>query len=124
MDITRQRAQFFKALYARFGDLNGYLDHPHEHKFRCFSVGCILYYAGEIERAREVFDQMDTGKNCNFCTYSKCVESIAGHAMLLEAAGQIREAISCYEEVIAEGYACERYIPHIQKLKKKAKIKS
>lgn len=122
--IKKHRMQFFDALNAKFGDLNGYLNNPHERKLRCFLVGCVLYYSGETEEARKLFDQMNTGKNCISCSYNKCVKSIAGRAMLLEADGQYEEAISCYEEVIAEGYACEQYISHIQKLKKKAKMMS
>jgi tetratricopeptide (TPR) repeat protein len=122
--IQKHRTMFFKALNAKFGDVNAYISHPHERKQRCFIVGRVLYYSGEIEEARKLFDQMDTGKNCIYCSYSKCVESIVGHAMLLESEGRYEEAIVGYEEVIAEGYECEKYIPHVQMLQKKANLKS
>lgn len=122
--IKKHSMQFFSALNAKFGNIETYVNHPHERKQRCFLVGRIFYYNGEIQEARKYFDQMDDGKNCILCSYSKCVRSIAGHAMILEAEGRYEEAIAGYEEVIAAGYAGDKYIPHVRMLKKKAKIKS
>lgn len=119
--ITRQHDLFFAALKNTHGNLDSFLAHPHERKYRLFIVGRILFYSGKTEEARQLFERMKTGNNCVFCHYNRCVESLVGQAMLLEAEGRLEEAIALYDEVIEEGYECERYIPYNRRLKKKVK---
>lgn len=115
--------QFIQAMHAKFGDTDAFINDPNARKQRCFLVGRVLYYAGGTEEARKMFLQMESGKNCIQCSYNKCVESIVARALLFECEGRYIEAAACYQEVIDEGFECHRYIPYLQNLKKKAKIK-
>ncbi len=112
------RENFFKALQNVHGDLESYLAHPTERKRRLFIVGRVLFYSGKTDDARQLFEQMKSGKNCDNCHYYRCVESLVGEAMMLESEGLLEDAAALYDEVIAEGYLCERFIPYNKKLKK------
>lgn len=116
--------RYFEELKKQYQDISGYINNPAERKQRLFSVGCVCYYSGRTEEARAYFDQMDTGKNCSNCPYVKCVESMVGHAMLLEGEGRLDEAIVLYEEAVAEGYESSHYSPQKRIIKKKVKKNS
>lgn len=117
--ITRQYDLFFAALKNTYGNPDSFLAHPHERKHRLFIVGKILFYSGKTDEARQLFERMNTGKNCVNCHYNRCVESLVGQAMLLEAESRPEEAAALYDEVIKEGYQCERFIPYNKRLRKK-----
>lgn len=111
------RKNFLDALRNAHGYLDSYLAHPHERKHRLFIVGRILFYSGKADEARQLFERMRTGKNCVNCHYNRCVESLVGEAMLLESEGHPEEAAALYDEVIKEGFLCERFIPYNKKLR-------
>jgi len=63
-------------------------------------LGYCYAVIGEYEKAKDYFEKALSHRKCNNCTYSKCTESLAGRAFLLERQGKLEEALALYEEAL------------------------
>lgn len=70
-----------------------------ESKRRRFRMGCVFWFLGEYDRAKDCFNKVsDGGCRCDGCGKSCCYEGMMGSALLLYAKGKKKEAFALYEE--------------------------
>ncbi|BCN30529.1 tetratricopeptide repeat protein [Anaeromicropila herbilytica] len=83
-----------------YHNLNEYVDTIGRVPARCYNIGSIYYFLGDIEKAKEYFERMCSSRKCDFCTTMECYEALIGKALLLEYQKEYRKAEEYYKKVL------------------------
>lgn len=116
--IFKQIKELYNEVY---GGVEQYLKPKDIRRARLFTWGKTLFYAGKLEQAKKIFEELFNERNCCFCQYGKCVEVIVAEGLLLEAEGKYKEAIEKYKTVVEEGFDINIYKGIIRILSEKVK---
>ncbi|BCJ94266.1 hypothetical protein acsn021_18350 [Anaerocolumna cellulosilytica] len=102
-----------------YGSISQYLSSSSYKPIRNYVIGIIYYYSGEIEKAREHLEKVDSNIICRQCKYSVCYEALIGKGLLLEYERKYAEAVRYYQE--AKDITTDAYCHFLINRLKKAK---
>lgn len=118
-EVTAYFEKAMNALRKNYATLDEYLDSYQYKPSRHFFAGRLFYYMGNLDKAREYFDNMISCNKCRSCSYTRCYEYDIAMGLLEEARGNKKEAIAWYEKSLEldEGGSFQRH--RIKKLSEK-----
>jgi tetratricopeptide (TPR) repeat protein len=87
--------------YKKYNSTQKYVSFNGFEAARCFNIGRIYILLGNVQKAKELFERMTTCRKCNSCKYKDCFEAIIGKGMISEREGNIKKAVSYYNEALS-----------------------
>ncbi len=106
---------------SKYGSVDNYLNNYYYKKPRMYFMGAIYYYLGDLEKAREYFDQIGPAEKCRNCHSMECEDYWEAMGFLEEQKGNLEEAINCYRKAYRESPSNNTSISKAEELMKKSK---
>lgn len=104
-----------------YGSQEKYLENYYQKKSRLYEIGALFYYAGDLERAKYFFDQIGGAPRCRHCNYQICEDYWEAKGFLLEAEGNLPEALNCYRKACQESKGNHLSLSKVEELTKRLK---
>ena len=117
--VYQQKA--FDAIRSQYGSLEKYLENYYIRKSRLYEVGTLFYYAGDLENARKYFEQIGDAPRCRHCNYQICEDYWEAKGFLMEAEGNLPEALNCFREACRESKGNHLSLSKVEALTKRLK---
>lgn len=108
----------YESWILQYGSIENYLGNYYYRKSRLYTMGVMYYYIGDLEKAREYFDQIGPEAKCRHCNYKECEDYWEAMGFLREAEGNLSEALECYGKACKESKANNLSIAKVEKLTK------
>lgn len=90
---------YMKKREKQYGTKEAYLRGPYLMN-RLYTYGCVYFYIGEIEKAKEYLSKMETCGICKSCSYSDCSEYWLLKGMIEQGEGNFENARQDYEKML------------------------
>ena len=111
----------FDAICARYGSLDKYAENYYIRKSRLYELGSLFFYAGDLENAAKYFQQIGDAPRCRHCNYQICEDYWEARGLLLEAEGNLPEALNCFKEACRESKGNHLSLSKVEALTKRLK---
>ena len=117
-EVLKYQKLALEAIREKYGSEEKYLKNYYYRRGRLYEIGCLYFYAGDLKRARDFFDEIQKCAACRSCNDRRCEDDWEAKGFLLEAEGRLEEALECYEQACKESKGNNLSISKVEKLRK------
>lgn len=100
-----------KGYLSLYGSIEKYISIPGVSPVRCYIIGSIYLYMGDVRKAEMYYSRAAGESFCEFCEYKECYEYMFVKGGLLSLKGDITGAAHCYQKALElePNYAAARF---------------